>query len=176
MCVMFWFDESCGFNGFHSTSRNIFVHLSTCKRVCEHDTSINYDEYTFDVARRLGAIWASFSKTEQVGKKPKVIPTIGGPIRGPAYEVVDVGTEHAKMPANYVENVTKPSSIATARKYTETTTNKAMIYTRRAMVDEKIGSLDSGMTSKAWLDVRIGATMAGKEKGYWVKLVRVGIA
>ncbi|KAK0411621.1 hypothetical protein QR680_005752 [Steinernema hermaphroditum] len=36
-CEMFWFDDSCRLGAVGSVSRNIFVHKSTCRRLCEDD-------------------------------------------------------------------------------------------------------------------------------------------
>ncbi|KAI6218505.1 hypothetical protein M3Y99_01704600 [Aphelenchoides fujianensis] len=41
-CGLFWFDEHCARNGTY-TSRNVFVHESTCKRACE---GVNVDRNT----------------------------------------------------------------------------------------------------------------------------------
>uniref|UniRef100_A0A0N5CC07 BPTI/Kunitz inhibitor domain-containing protein n=1 Tax=Strongyloides papillosus TaxID=174720 RepID=A0A0N5CC07_STREA len=62
-CEQFWFDESCSYEKFKYSSRNIFAHLSTCKRMCElndaYDTFIpNYQKVN---GKKYGKISATFT-------------------------------------------------------------------------------------------------------------------
>ncbi|TKR86954.1 hypothetical protein L596_011446 [Steinernema carpocapsae] len=53
-CEMFWFDDSCRLATVASVSRNIFVHQSTCRRLCEFEEPVTKRP-------RVGVITASLT-------------------------------------------------------------------------------------------------------------------
>uniref|UniRef100_A0A914D0A0 BPTI/Kunitz inhibitor domain-containing protein n=1 Tax=Acrobeloides nanus TaxID=290746 RepID=A0A914D0A0_9BILA len=162
---MFYFDESCSSTLFDSPSRNIFVHLSTCKRVCEPDSRKIFDDYyeeNFE-AKRLGAIWASFSSGKEPEKGKSKLPASPKSVvdRGPTYEVVHVTPR-------------KPAQIfGKTSKHGDVTRIQSMVYTTISPESRRIedwlqygvimpdsgalSSLHAGSPADARVDVRLTA-------------------
>uniref|UniRef100_A0A0K0EMD6 EGF-like domain-containing protein n=1 Tax=Strongyloides stercoralis TaxID=6248 RepID=A0A0K0EMD6_STRER len=73
-CQQFWFDESCSSEKFKYSSRNIFAHLSTCKRICELDDSTDtfIPNQKINNGKKYGKISATFTVLSK-GENPNDI-------------------------------------------------------------------------------------------------------